>query len=301
MLSIRNLKDISPSEIVEAFESAFADYAVSFDTQELFAIWKRRGFKDTLSFATFEDNQKDGDNQTDEDTRIVGFTLNGIGYFNGILSAYDTGTGVVKAYRGQGLSKDIFLHALPYLKGAGVQQYVLEVMTDNEPAFAVYKGMGFEVSRTFNCYKCSDLKVLIHALETGSDTKLRDVCIQRTSVESVSKLDAFIDFNPSWQNSFESLIRADEDVSCLTAMHQGKVIGYCVFDPVSGDLSCLAVEREFRRQGIGSMLLKEMVHCVETDFVKCLNIDASCSEITSFLEKRSFELLCKQYEMILKI
>ena len=295
MLSIRSLKDISPLKIAEAFESAFADYAVSFDKQELFAIWIRRGLNNTLSFAAFEDNR------TDEDSRIVGFTLNGIGYFNGILSAYDTGTGVVKAYRGQGLSKEIFMHALPYLKEVGIQQYVLEVMMDNEPALAVYKDMGFEVSRTFNCYKCSDVDVLIHALEVGSDTKLQDVCIQQASVESVSKLDAFIDFNPSWQNSFESLIRADEDVSCLTAMHQGEVIGYCVFDPVSGDLSCLAVKREFRGQGIGSILLRVMVRYVENDSVKCLNVGGSCSGISSFLEKRGFDLLCQQYEMILKI
>ena len=282
-------------EIVEAFESAFADYAVSFDKQELFAIWVRRGFRDVLSFAAFEDNLKD------ENSQIVGFTLNGIGYFNGILSAYDTGTGVVKAYRGQGLSKEIFMHALPYLKEAGVQQYILEVMTDNEPAFAVYKDMGFEVSRTFNCYKCSDVDVLIHALNSCSDIIVKDVCIQQASVESVSMLDAFMDFNPSWQNSFESLIRAGGDVSCLTAIHQGEVIGYCIFDPVSSDLSCLAVKREFRRQGIGSVLLMFMAHSVETDFVKCLNVDSSCSETSSFLEKRGFGLLCQQYEMILKI
>lgn len=47
----------------------------------------RRGYESRLSFAAFADGE------------IVAFTLNGVGQFNGIPTAYDTGTGTVKDYR----------------------------------------------------------------------------------------------------------------------------------------------------------------------------------------------------------
>lgn len=41
----------------------------------------RRGYEPRLSFAVFDEG------------RIVAFTLNGIGLFNGVKTAYDTGPG----------------------------------------------------------------------------------------------------------------------------------------------------------------------------------------------------------------
>ena len=54
------------------------------NAEQLRAMLTRRGFDPTLSFAAFDGAQ------------IAAFTLNGIGNFNGVPTAYDTGTGTLK-------------------------------------------------------------------------------------------------------------------------------------------------------------------------------------------------------------
>ncbi len=98
---------------------AFADYEFQPNAEELRTMWKRRGFDPELSFAAFEGST------------IVAFTLNGIGTFSGIRMAYDTGTGTLPAYRGQGLATKIFNYSIPYLKEANINHYLLEVLQHN--------------------------------------------------------------------------------------------------------------------------------------------------------------------------
>lgn len=115
-MEIKSLKDTSFDELFEAFRQAFADYELQLDKAELCAMLKRRGFDQVLSFAAF-----DGD-------KIVSFTCNGIGDYNGTPTAYDTGTGTLKEYRGRGLATQVFQHSIPYLKEAGIRAYLLEVL-----------------------------------------------------------------------------------------------------------------------------------------------------------------------------
>lgn len=123
-MEIRNLEHTGFDTLFNAFERAFSDYEVSFGKEEVRAMLTRRGYAPRLSFAAFDK----GD--------IVAFTLNGVGTFNGIPTAYDTRTGTVKEYRGQGLAGKIFSHSLPYLEESGIRQYLLEVLRDNGKAGA---------------------------------------------------------------------------------------------------------------------------------------------------------------------
>ena len=87
-IRIKSLKDTSFDELFEAFRQAFAEYEMQLNRAELQAMLKRRGFDPELSFAAF-----DGD-------KIVSFTCNGIGDFNGIRTAYDTGSGYKRIFVG---------------------------------------------------------------------------------------------------------------------------------------------------------------------------------------------------------
>ena len=90
-MEIKSLENTCFGTLFEAFGQAFADYEVQLDETQLRRMLRRRGFDPRLSFAAF-----DGE-------RIAAFTLNGTGNFNGLPTAYDTGTGTLEAYRGQGL------------------------------------------------------------------------------------------------------------------------------------------------------------------------------------------------------
>ena len=38
-----------------------------------------------------------------------------------------------------------------------------------------------------------------------------------------------------------------------------KLVGYCVFEPISGDITQIAVDQDYRRQGIATVLLSEIL------------------------------------------
>jgi len=83
MITIKTLTGISIEQIHEAFTKAFADYVEPFDLtyEQLKYMIERRGYNPDISLGAFNENE------------LVAFTLNGIGEWNGELTAYDTGTG----------------------------------------------------------------------------------------------------------------------------------------------------------------------------------------------------------------
>ena len=283
-MEIKSLSETDFGVIFHAFNQAFADYEIQLDRQQLRTMVKRRGFNPGLSFAAFEGNE------------IVAFTLNGTGNFNGIATAYDTGTGTLKGYRGKGLATKIFEYSIPFLREQNIKQYLLEVLQHNTKAVSVYKNIGFEVSREFNYFRQENEKI-------KNDIKTSDIpcSIKQINIRDFDFLPDFRDFYPSWQNSFESINRASNDFVSLGAFIENKLAGYCVFEPASGDITQIAVDKQCRREGIASLLLKEVVCLNKNDAVKVINTDISCSSITAFLKSKNIETTGMQYEMIREI
>jgi ribosomal protein S18 acetylase RimI-like enzyme len=283
-MEIKSLKKTDFETIFKAFGQAFADYEMQVNAEELKAMWKRRGFNPDLSFAAFE-----GDD-------IAAFTLNGIGNFNGTKMAYDTGTGTLKEYRGQGLATKIFEYSIPYLKEANINHYLLEVLQHNTKAVSVYQNIGFEVTREFNYFVWDNEKF-------NNEIKNIDTpCfIEKIDINDYLSVSDFWDFYPSWQNSFESIQRASEDFISLGAFVDRELAGYCIFEPNSGDITQIAVDKPFRRKGIASLLLHKMQKINKISKMKLVNTDISCNSIVDFLKSKGIELSGKQYEMIKKI
>lgn len=282
-IEIRSLECIDFDTLFQGFEKAFSDYEISFDKEEIRSMLKRRGYDSHLSFAAFADDE------------IVAFTLNGIGRFNGIPTAYDTGTGTVKDFRGQGLAGKIFSYSLPYLKEAGVRQYLLEVLQNNHKAINVYRKMGFVMTREFDCFR-QNIAEIRNPESTGPDTAIR---IETIDADTVKESTTFCDFIPSWQNSLESIERCQSGLICIGAFHSNKLAGYCVIDRMTGDLTQIAVAPDFRRRGIATYLLKEAMSMMTTDFIKILNIPTDDSILHGFLKDRNIPMMSRQYEMIL--
>lgn len=79
--------------------------------------------------------------------RMVGFTLNGFGVWNGKQTVYDAGTGIISEFRNKGVGRAIFEFLLPKLKRTGIEQMLLEVLSNNEPAISLYRKLGFTETR----------------------------------------------------------------------------------------------------------------------------------------------------------
>lgn len=281
-MEIKSLSSTNFDVIFEAFSRAFADYEVQQDKEQLRSMLKRRGFNANLSFAAFE-----GEN-------IVAFTFNGIGCFEGIPTAYDTGTGTLKEYRGRGLATKIFEYSLSFLKEEGIKQYLLEVLQHNTKAVSVYRNLGFEVVREFYYSIQDNDKVVNHVKTPGISYDIRAIDIQ----EFFMMASELCDFYPSWQNSIDSINRAARDFVSFGIFVAERLVGYCVFDPTSGDITQIAVDRKYRRQGFASLLLQRMLELNEYSSIKVINTDVNCESITAFLEAKDITICGKQFEMM---
>lgn len=284
METIKSLDTISFESLFIAFNKAFSDYEMQVNSEELRVMLNRRGFVPSLSFGIFEDDA------------LVSFTLNGIGEFNGEKTAYDTGTGTIKEYRGKGLASKIFTDSIPYLKKAGISQYLLEVLQHNTGAVSVYQKLGFTVSREFNYFKQIGSSVNIPSKKLPPIYHIGNLSLEQRSIFA-----RFCDFIPSWQNGFESILRREDDFKIFGAYKGAEIVGYCIFEPTSGDVTQIAVDPKHRRQGIGSALLAEALKWNTHNELKVINTEITCENITAFLDACGIPLKGKQFEMIKKL
>lgn len=281
---IKSLQNTAFDVIYITFKEAFKDYETQWTKEELQAMLHRRGFVPELSFGAFE---KD---------KLIAFTLNGVGLYKNVKTAYDTGTGTIKEYRGKGLATKIFAHSLPYLKEANIETYLLEVMQHNTKAISIYKNMGFKTERAFNYFvqKMENIQVTHKKLDSNYSIRAVDLSDYKT-------MENFFDFTPSWQNSFEAIHRKAEDFKILGAFNDNELVGHCILEPKSGDLTQIAVSKLHRRKGIASLLFKEILNYNQHPSIKIINTQTDCHSITAFLASKNIGITGKQFEMIKEI
>ena len=158
-MEIKSLSKIEFGTIFKAFNQAFADYEVQINELQLKIMLKRRGFNPDLSFAAFDGHE------------IVAFTLNGTGNFNGIPTAYDTGTGTLKGYRGKGLAL-LLCEAVRINKNDTIKAVNTEIRCDSITGFLEAKNIQKQLLRNINCriqfvyWKMMNVAVLYQALVT---------------------------------------------------------------------------------------------------------------------------------------
>lgn len=281
---IRSLENYSREELYAAHIRAFKNYPFQWNFEALMKTMDRRGFNPALSFGAFYEGQ------------LVSFTFNGTGLFNEVKSVYDTGTGTVEEHRGKGLASKIFEFSIPFFKAENYKQYILEVLSENEKAFSVYKKQGFEIVRELDCFRIGSDDWTFNSGKSN-----QDVLVSEISYTELSGLMHMTDFPLSWQNSLESIGRQAQSFVCLGAFSDGRCVGFGVCEPSTGDITVLAVDQDFRRRGIGSRLLFEMKQLNQSDIIKVVNIDNRQSGILHFLEACRLPKIVMQYEMVVQI
>ena len=88
-------------------------------------------------------------------------------------------------------------------------------------------------------------------------------------------------------------------LTCLGAFHSGRLVGYCVADRLTGNLTRIAVDGEYRRRGIATLLHRKVVSVMSTDFIKILNIPSDDTRLRGFLADKNIVLINRQFEMVL--
>ena len=277
------LASVDKSQIYRAFMEAFADYAMdSAGTQEE-SLLLRMSKNDVDYQASV--GAYDGD-------RLVGFTLIGIDRVDGILTAYDAGTGIIPDFRGQGLASRMFDHALPELEARGVERFLLEVLQSNEPAIKAYQKSGFAIAREFRCYIAGKEHLL--SLPGGADIDVRF-----TDAASFENLIPEADWTPSFENRFTAHRAIPDHVMFLGAYDEGNCVGTIAYCEKLNWLLSLLVKRSYRRHGIGRALLRHLAGTLPDSVTKlaALNVDGQDAGMQAFFEAAGFTHLIDQYEM----
>ncbi|MBN1163660.1 MAG: GNAT family N-acetyltransferase [Candidatus Krumholzibacteriota bacterium] len=286
MVTIKPLSGISIDKVYEAFKKAFSDYVetLALSRAQLQYLLERRGNNLDLSFGAFQNGE------------LVGFTLNGIGPWNGRLTAYDTGTGVIKEFRQQGIATRLFNESLPVLRENNIKQYLLEVIRTNGSAYKLYKKAGFKETRQFDYYICSRDQVVIRKGKLNHTFPLKE--IERPDWDLFS---TFWDFYPSWQNSIDSIKRKLDHFKILGAFEGNDPVGYGIIEPASGDIPQLGIDPGYRRKGLATTLLHRLLGYCVSDQIKMINACVSCDPLREFA--RSLKLIPGpgQYEMLKKL
>jgi ribosomal protein S18 acetylase RimI-like enzyme len=279
------LDRVSQIQLHPVFQKAFSDYAMDMSAlteERLHVRCVKNGVDWDVSVGAF-----DGE-------RMVGFTLIGIDAWQGGLGAFDAATGIEPAYRGQGLARAMFEHALPKLKVRGVEAFVLEVLKDNERAIRAYEKARFEIRRELKCFQLQVAR--LNAPDSATDP----VPIRPVDRRVVVGLAEFVDWRPSWENSFRAIERIPDELVAVGAFAGDVCIGAAVYTPVLNWIMTVVVQPRYRRRGVGRALIRRLVEALpeRVEAVRLHNVDGSDSGMVRFLSHLGFEPLVDQYEMI---
>lgn len=273
-------------QLYAAFIDAFSDYVVKMQPSEagFLDMLTRRGINYHLSIAAFENDQ------------IVAFNINGLDLWQDKLTIYDIGTGVHPQYRGKGLATQLFQFSLLKLRETYAVQYILEVIDINHAAIKTYEKLGFQTVRKLACFKLTDLTKL--KSYTPNDYAQNTIQYQQVSLLDWPLVVKFWDWQPSWQNSINSMKRTELTPNIIVAYHDENCVGYGIIFPATGDIPQLAVDKDYRRRGIGREILQRLMATLDNGaMAKMINIDADAIDNLTFCRAMGMETIVDQYEM----
>jgi GNAT superfamily N-acetyltransferase len=115
----------------KGFQGYFVDMTLSLDS--FLTRITAEGISPEYSFVAFAEDKP------------VGFLLNGLRQVGGKKLAWNGGTGVAPGFRGQGIGKVLVGAALEMYAAEGVNLAMLEAISTNQPAIALYNSFGYEI------------------------------------------------------------------------------------------------------------------------------------------------------------
>lgn len=272
-MTIKSLEYVSFNQLMDCFLKAFENYFVKMPTDHEFyrERWKRAKVRYDLSFGMFHEE------------KLVGFIINAVDHRNNEFIAFNTGTGVIPAYRGQRIVQKLYDFAFPILKAAGITLCSLEVITKNKKAIKAYEGVGFHITKTLKCYGGK-----LSLINNGEIIELKKV--------SASYFDwkALEQHHYSWDNHIKSVGIGGYEFYVVQSNNENKA--YFIINPVNGYIAQFDVFEEGEHNWHLLFLAIQSV----SDTIKINNVDARLTTKVDFLNKIGLKNTVDQYEMELK-
>jgi ribosomal protein S18 acetylase RimI-like enzyme len=183
-MKIKNLAHTEIAMIVDCLSDSFQNYFVKMPSEVEFWVKRFHAARVDfgLSFGAF-DNDK-----------LVAFIIHGIDFHNNKKTAFNTGTGVIEAYRGQHLVDQLYAYAFPLLKENDVEKIMLEVIDENYKAIKVYERIGFQKDRFLKCF---------HGELDNSES---NITIEEINIGDIKESIVDYQHHYSWDNSLDAIM-----------------------------------------------------------------------------------------------
>jgi len=270
----------------EGFHGYFVDMTLSLD--DFLMRIMSLGISPGHSFIAFGEDQP------------VGFLLNGIRDNSGKRFAWNGGTGVIPSFRGKGVGKLLVQAALDLYSEEHVDVAMLEAISTNEAAIALYKQFGYA--------RLEEL-VFLQTDEIGKDFASSAFVIQKVVPASVRKLEFYRELSP-WQCQWQSVaVGGGEAVIAVDS--DRSVAGYALFEkkfdesdkPAKISLyQCEVAPDRSDSEIVAASLLR---HVFMTDPVDCKrvthNLRKSNQLVIDLLTASGFTTFIEQVHMIRRL
>ncbi|MFT5617393.1 MAG: ribosomal protein S18 acetylase RimI-like enzyme [Arenicella sp.] len=283
LLTFRTLTEFDFPALYDCFCESFSDYQISMKLSKVDFLERmnRIGYSPRLSGGAFEEEQ------------MVGFIITGVGSFENKSTTYNGGTGVIPTFRKKKVAEKLYSFLISEFQKEGVEQALLEVISDNKPAIELYKKLGFKISRTLSCFSLSN--------EFEQRKSKLSIRISQVDLPDWKTYRKFYSDWVCWQNQAESITRSLRNEIVLEVYLKTKTIGFAIFNPTSGKISQIAISENHRNSLVAHNLLRAIQKMSYTERVGMLNVDEENKTAMHFFEQVGFAVFIRQYEMKLEL
>lgn len=273
-MTVKKLSNTSFDDLLDCFLLAFDNYFVKMPTDPNYykKRWKAAKVDFNLSYGMF-----DGE-------KLVGFIIHAIDNRFGKLTAFNTGTGVIPAYRGKRIVKSIYAFALKDLQENGIEKSTLEVIRENEAAVRAYKGVGFKIQKKFECYAGD-----IH-LADDTPCELKEVALKDVNWEGLPNQQF-----QSWDFQKETILEGD--YTFFHVLKDNVPESFFIINPQSHRLAQLDL---LNTENEGWERLFSAIKLI-SGTVSIINVDDHLADKVKHLRLVGLKNTVNQYEMELTI
>lgn len=284
MIQIKPLASDHTDLMYKCFLEAFSDYSMHFQLD--YDAFKRKFIQKLNLHYPFSCGAFNKD-------QLIGFIFTSTGIYKGKTTAYNGGTGVVPAFRGQSITRQMYQFLQKEFELHNIHQMALEVITHNESAIKAYEKCGFTKKKLLKCYKLSGTR--IRANDIDDQLPLHFAVAAKPDWEQYIR---FWDIEPTYLDHIDNLSKNVSNEVILEAYVLDKLAGYAIFQKEVGRISQFAISKEYRKKGIGTLLLNEVVEKSFIKSISVLNVAGNHKNTNTFLLNRGFENQVDQFEMI---
>lgn len=275
-LEIRHLGNTAIELIVECFNTAFADYIIPFhvEVEPMRRRWSSCRVDYNLSYGAFDGDQ------------LVGFMITGVDQWQGKKTGYNSGTGVIPAYRGQGMVGRLYDAAIPEFRKQGISQCTLEVIVGNDRAIKSYRRVGFLKDRRLKCFaKKHDLDLPVS----------KDFAIRRAEAPDWSRYREIMEFEASWESQAAAYEALKADCAIWELFQNEDLVGFMILKPGTGHVLQFGVADRPNWKLAAQQIWRHAfgIH----PGIRMNNVDSRAQKTLAILESVGMEPTVDQWEM----